>query len=154
MSKKVSLMRSSILIGVGVFALSCGSSSSPGGSSIPREQACAQGAQSSCAKVFSCAPSDPVIAIVQASLGGSTAACVTMIQQKNCSVFECATAADYHGDRAAQCKVEFSAVSCQDLSSAAVAALAGGVPAFLSSTSFPGCAATCTGGPADAGSGN
>ncbi len=130
--------------------LSCGSSNSSSSStSIPRSEACAQASEAACAKVFSCPTTDPVVATVQFVLGGSKNACQASIQAMYCSTFECATAADYHGEQAGQCKQQFSDASCQDLSAAGLSAATAGVPAFLAA--FPQCGQIC--GRADAGSG-
>ena len=93
--------------------LSCGSSSNSSSNTIPRAEACAQASQAACAKVFACpATTDLVVAAIQASLGGTEDACKTTIQAMYCNVLECATAADYHGDKAAQCKQQFTDVTC------------------------------------------
>lgn len=126
--------------------LSCGSSSSSNSSSnnIPRADACAQASQAACAKVFACsATTDPVIAGIRFSLGGTEDSCKATIGAMYCKVLECATPADYHGDKAAQCKQQFTDITCSGLSAAGVAAISGGVPAFLAA--FPQCGQICTG---------
>jgi hypothetical protein len=131
-------------VGLSFVGLSCGSSSSNSSSnSIPRADACLQASQAACAKVFACPTTDPIVAGIRVMLGGSDDACEATIQANYCSAFECATAADYHGDKAAQCKQEFTDVTCSALSAAGLGAITGGVASFLAA--FPQCGQICGG---------
>lgn len=137
-------MRWFTVIGFLSFAgLSCGSSSNSSSNNIPRADACAQASQAACAKAFACPATDPGVALIRLAVGGSEDACKKTIQAMYCSAFECATPADYHGDKAAQCKQQFTDVTCSVLSTAGLGAFAGGVPAVLAA--FPECGQICTG---------
>lgn len=128
---------------LGLLALSCGGGdSNSNDSNIPQAEACNVASQAACAKVFSCPSSDIVIGIVQNGLGGTEQACRDMVRQTYCSAFQCTAGQTYHGDKAAQCRNEFTNVTCTALSASAAAALSGGISGFLAS--IPGCNQICT----------
>src|SRR4029078_7530154 len=128
-------MKKPVIVVVGLFiasalaALSCGSSSK--GGTIPQDQACTQASPAACTKVCSCRGA-PSLTAAQGGLGGTEPACETMIQMNFCAPFLC-SAADYHGDKAQQCKDQFGSVSCAQLSAAALAGglRGGGAPAAV-----------------------
>jgi hypothetical protein len=121
--------------------LSCGSGSTPG---IPQAEACSEASKSVCAKLFSC--SDPILVGAQQAFGDNEASCQTTIQQNYCVAFMC-MASQYHGDKAQQCKDQFSTLSCATLSAAALGAIiAGGGAQGASSTilaTVPACTQVC-----------
>lgn len=142
-----------LTLALSLFAASCGSDSKTApASTIPRADICNQGSQAACAKVFSCSATEfPVLSLVQLGLGGSEAACRTMVQAQYCGAFQCATASAYNGAKAGECKTQFGNVSCQMLSATAGAAITQGVSAILGS--LPGCDQICSGSGSDAATG-
>jgi hypothetical protein len=130
-----------VAVGWGACLLSCGGGSTPG--AIPEAEACPQAARSVCARVFSCP--DQLLQLAQFALGGSETACQAMVQQNYCGAFQCMAGQTYHGDKAAQCKQQFSTVSCATLATAlSMGGAAGGVAAVL--TSVPACQQVCSNG--------
>jgi hypothetical protein len=125
-------------IGLAACLLSCGGGST---ASIPQADACNQASRSICARVFSC--TDTVLLLAQVALGGSEAACQTTIQASYCGSFQCTGSQTYHGDKAQQCKDQFTTVSCMTL---ATAASTGAVAGAL--MTVPACQQVCTGGDA------
>ena len=116
-----------------------------GSSSIPQSDACNQAASAGCAKFYSCE------AAVATSLFGTEDTCKTMIVASCGSTgFQCSTTETYHGDKAAMCRDQFSAMDCNTLLQAVLPAL--GTNASLTSAftaitaTLPVCAQICTAG--------
>ena len=137
-------MKSVSTIALVLLLVSCGGGSSSSG--IPQADACNQASQSACKKLFSC--TDLILTLAQQQLGGSEAACRTMIQQMYCAPFMCSADQTYSGVKAQQCKDQFGTVTCATLATAAASLSIATVLA-----SVPGCTEVCTAGDAGASGG-
>jgi len=128
-----------------VTAISCGggSSNTDGGTTtvkgIPQDQICSESAKAICTKVFTC--SDSTFVLVRAALGGTQAACETMVVG-NCASYglQCTGTQIYHADKAMQCRDNFGTTACATIASGIIAAA--NDPLSL----VPVCKEVCTGG--------
>ena len=114
-----------------------------GSASIPEADACNQASTSACAKIYSCETA------LATSLFGTQDQCQTMILGSCGSTgFQCATTQTYHGDKAAMCKDQFTAMDCSTLlqtvlpTLSANASLSGAFGAITAS--LPVCGQICT----------
>ena len=137
-------MRLLTTFALGLVALSCGGGSPAG---IPQADACNQAAKAACTKIFGC----PSLSVFQFVLQNETV-CETMVVA-NCGStgFQCAANQAYHGDKAQQCRDQFTNQTC-DVVAAELAAGGLSLTGALSSLtmSIPPCGQICTSA-ADAG---
>ena len=132
-------MRTRLLFALGLLALSCGGGAAK---EIPEADACPEASMAICGKVFSCPAGDIVIGLVQDGLGGSDAACQASIAQTYCGALTCTNGKKYHGDKAYQCKEQFKAVACSQISGAVLTA--GTNVSTLITTLAPACNQVCS----------
>jgi hypothetical protein len=134
-------MKLPLVFTLGLLALSCGGGDGGKTKEIPQADACPEAAKAICAKLFSC-PTDTVLDLAKASLGGDAANCRTTIQQNNCGSLMCAAGQTYHSDKAGMCKDQFDAATCTELSGAIRTTL-GNVDALIM-TLAPSCNQVCS----------
>jgi hypothetical protein len=129
-----------LVCALALLALSCGGGGAP--KEIPQADACPEASMAICGKIFSCPANDLILGAVQAGLGGSSMNCQTTITQNYCGGFTCSAGQTYHGDKAYQCKEQFSNVACSQISGAVLTAGAD-IQALITALA-PACNQVCT----------